>query len=56
MINIPEHILQKNYKLLLDFLWNSKQPKVKRSTIPEGGLGMVDVHLASKISWDQKVI
>ena len=62
MIFIPEHILQKIDKMLLDFLWNSKPAKVKRTTmiapITDGGLGMVDVfkvHLASKISWIKRL-
>ena len=48
--------------MLLDFLWNSKPAKVKRTTIiapiTDGGLGMVGVykvHLASKISWIKRL-
>ena len=37
MIFIPEQILNKIYKLLLDFLWNSKPAKVKCSTIIRRG-------------------
>ena len=62
MIYIPENILQKLDKMLLDFVWNSKPAKVKRSTIiapvAEGGLGMVDifkVHAASKVSWIKRL-
>ena len=62
MIYIPENILKKIDKLLFDFLWSSKPAKIKRTTIiapiEEGGLGMVDVynvHMASKISWIQRL-
>ena len=62
MIYIPDKILQRIDNLLLDYLWNSKPAKIKRSTIiapiDEGGMGMIDVyniHHASKISWIKRL-
>ena len=62
MIYIPDNILQKLDKMLLDLVWNSKSAKVKRSTIiapvAEIGLGMVDIykiHATSKLSWIKRL-
>ena len=49
MIYIPEQVLKKIDKILIDYLWNSKPAKIKRSTIialiSEGGMGMIDRYI-----------
>ena len=62
MIYIPENIIKKIDNLIYNFLWNSKLPKIKKSTIiapiPDGGLSMVDthsIHQSAKISWIKRL-
>ena len=62
MIYIPENVIKKIDTIIYDFLWNSKPPKIKKSTIiapiNEGGLGMVDtnsIHQSAKIGWIKRL-
>ena len=62
MIYIPDNIIKQIDELVYSFLWNSKPPKIKKSTIiapiKEGGLGMIDthtIHQAAKISWIRRL-
>ena len=60
---VPYSILQKIDKLIFNFLWNGKTPKVRRDTIigninEEGGMKMPDIfsiHKTSKISWIKRL-
>ena len=61
---IPDNTntLNKIDKILFEFIWDAKPPKIKRNTIiapiGEGELGMVDifcVHHAAKISWIRRL-
>ena len=63
MVYVPKEILDKVDKILFQFLWNNKPPKIRRNTIiapiSEGGLGMVDtyeVHAAAKCGWIKRLI
>ena len=56
------HNTPKIDKLLFNFLWDNKPPKIKRSTIiapiEQGGLAMIDVyevHAASKFGWIKRL-
>ena len=59
---VPPHVNDAANKLIFDFLWESKPPKIKKSTIIgekcRGGLKMVDFGImesALKISWVQRI-
>ena len=59
---VPDSILQKIDKLIFNFLWNGKTPKVRRDTIigniNEGGMKMPDIfsiQKTSKISWIKRL-
>ena len=61
-IAIPDALLHSIDKLLIDYLWDGKTAKVKRTTvigsIEDGGLNMVDVfvtHTAAKASWIKRL-
>ena len=63
MIYIPDNVIKKIDELVYNFLWNSKPPKIKKSTIiapiKEGGLGMIDtqtIHQSAKISWIKRLL
>ena len=62
-IYTPNNILVEIDKLLFQFLWNKKTPKVKKSCIisnyRDGGLKMPDVfstNTVSKVKWIQKLL
>ena len=62
LIYVPTDILDNIHKILFDFLWRYKTPKVKKETITglieDGGLKMVDVHkmnIAAKCSWKRRL-
>ena len=48
LVYVPKEVLDRINKILMDFLWRHKMPKVKKETITglivDGGLKMVDVH------------
>ena len=57
LIYVPKEVLDRINKILMDFLWRDKMPKIKKETITglieDGGLKMVDVHtinIAAKCS------
>ena len=63
MIYISDKVVKKIDELVYNFLWNSKPPKIKKSTIiapiKEGGLGMIDtqtIHQSAKISWIKRLL
>ena len=61
-IYVPNDILDKIHKILFDFLWRYKTPKIKKETITglieDGGLKMVDIHkinIAAKCCWKTRL-
>ena len=62
MIYIPESTIERIDKMLFNFLWDNKTPKIKKLTtiaaIEDGGLGMIDVHevhRAAKCGWIKRL-
>ena len=58
----PKETLEKTDKLIFDFLWDGKPPKIKReivvSNFSAGGIRMPDifiVHKKAKISWIKRL-
>ena len=63
LIYVPKDILDRIQKLLTDFLWRYKTPKIKkeiiRNCIEDGGLKMADVYkmnTAAKCIWKKRLI
>ena len=62
MIYIPENIIERIDKMLFNYLWDNKTPKIKKLTtiaaIEDGGIGMIDVqevHRAAKCGWIKRI-
>ena len=62
MLNTPDKFTNKVNKLIFDYVWKHKNPKVKKSTLvkskEKGGLNMVDFTLfdkALKICWVKRL-
>ena len=62
MLYTPPYVLDKLKKLILNFLWNNKPPRVKYETmianIKDGGLKLPDItsfHNAQKIFWIKRL-
>ena len=59
---VPPHVIVEANKLIFNFIWEGKPPKIKKSTIigekVNGGLKMTDfgiMEIALKISWIQRI-
>ena len=59
---VPPHVIDEANKLIFNFIWEGKPPKIKKSTIigekVNGGLKMIDfgiMEIALKISWIQRI-
>ena len=59
---VPPHVIDEANKLIFDFIWEGKPPKIKKSTIigekVYGGLKMIDfgiMEIAFKTSWIQRI-
>ena len=59
---LPLHVIDAANKMIFDFIWEGKPPKIKKSTIigekANGGLKMIDFGLmaiALKITWIQRI-
>ena len=62
VLPVPDHYIQEINKLILNFIWAGKPPKIKRNTIigekKNGGLKMCDfktVEKALKITWVNRI-
>ena len=62
VLHCPKEALEKIDKLIFDFLWDGKPPKIKReivvSNFSAGGIRMPDifiVHKKAKISWSKRL-
>ena len=59
---LPPHVIDAANKMIFDFIWEGKPPKIKKSTITgekaNGGLKMIDfglMEIALKIAWIQRI-
>ena len=62
MLPVPDHYIQEISKLIFNFIWAGKPPKIKRNTIigekKDGGLKMCDFKImekALKITWVNRI-
>ena len=62
VLPVPDHYIQEINKLIFDFIWAGKPPKIKRNTligkIKDGGLKMCDFKImekALKIAWVNRI-
>ena len=59
---LPPHVIDAANKMIFDFIWEGKPPKIKKSTIigekANGGLKMVDLgimEIALKVAWIRRI-
>ena len=59
---VPPHVIDEANKLIFNFIWEGKPPKIKKTTIigekVNGGLKMIDfgiMEIALKILWIQRI-
>ena len=59
---LPLHVIDAANKMIFDFIWEGKPPRIKKSTIigekANGGLKMIDfglMEIALKIAWIQRI-
>ena len=62
VLPVPDHYIQEISKLIFNFIWTGKPPKIKRNTISgekkDGGLKMCDFKImekALKIAWVNRI-
>ena len=62
LLPVPDHYIQEINKLIFNFIWQGKPPKIKRNTIigakKDGGLKMCDFEImekALKIAWVKRI-
>jgi len=62
VLPVPDHYIQEINKLIFNFIWQGKLPKIKRNTImgekKDGGLKMCDFKImekALKIAWVKRI-
>ena len=63
LLPIPKHLIDSINKIIFDFIWDGKTPKIKRKTIiaekKYGGLKMIDFEIMErslKIAWVKRII
>ena len=63
LLPIPKHLIDSINKIIFDFIWDGKTPKIKRKTViaekKYGGLKMIDFEIMErslKIAWVKRII